>query len=216
SRLRSLPAEVSLHRCLLPQVSGPCRALIPRYYYDRDVQRCRFFYYGGCQGNANNFASLEGCERACGRIPRVPRLCRLPGCGGPGEHYFFNLSSMACERLGSGGCPGGHNRFPDPQTCAAFCTPVKSPTFCYSPPEGGLCSANVTRYYFHWQSRSCQTFVYTGCGGNENNFVSLRDCTRVCVKALKQKLRKLPWLSSAPKEPTRPTRAVEGRRHGGN
>uniref|UniRef100_A0A8C7BFG4 BPTI/Kunitz inhibitor domain-containing protein n=1 Tax=Neovison vison TaxID=452646 RepID=A0A8C7BFG4_NEOVI len=54
--------------CLQPQDEGPCRALLRRYYYDRSTQSCRLFYYGGCEGNANNFETLEDCNEACWRI----------------------------------------------------------------------------------------------------------------------------------------------------
>lgn len=58
----------NLEICLLPLERGPCRALIPRYYYDRNRQRCRKFKYGGCLGNANNFHSRDLCEHTCGNI----------------------------------------------------------------------------------------------------------------------------------------------------
>uniref|UniRef100_A0A914XAN7 BPTI/Kunitz inhibitor domain-containing protein n=1 Tax=Plectus sambesii TaxID=2011161 RepID=A0A914XAN7_9BILA len=53
--------------CLLPRREGPCRARIPRFYYNAREQRCATFYYGGCQGNANNFESYEECEYRCRR-----------------------------------------------------------------------------------------------------------------------------------------------------
>ncbi|XP_043365230.1 kappaPI-actitoxin-Ael3a-like isoform X2 [Dermochelys coriacea] len=64
--------------CLLPPEEGPCRALIPRWYYDRYTQTCQEFSYGGCQGNANNFRSLERCEKSCWMIRTMP---------GVGTHY---------------------------------------------------------------------------------------------------------------------------------
>ena len=54
--------------CLLPLDDGPCRARIPSYYYDRYTQSCREFMYGGCEGNANNFETLEACNEACWKI----------------------------------------------------------------------------------------------------------------------------------------------------
>ncbi|KAA3672025.1 uncharacterized protein DEA37_0012962 [Paragonimus westermani] len=33
-------------------------------------------------------------------------------------------------------------------------------------------------------NRRCETFVYSGCGGNGNRFDTLKDCTDLCtVKA---------------------------------
>lgn len=185
--------------CLLPPDEGPCRARIPSYYYDRYTQSCRKFMYGGCEGNDNNFETWEACDEACWRIEKVPKICRLEvsegQCGEPREEYFFNLSSMTCEKFLSGRCHSNENRFPDEATCMGFCAPKKSPSFCYSPKDEGLCSANVTRYYFNPRHKACEAFTYTGCGGNENNFINMKDCKHVCVKALKkEKNKKMPKL----------------------
>lgn len=67
-KLLSLFTAPNQEVCLLPPKEGPCRALIPRWYYDRYTQTCQEFTYGGCQGNANNFRSLESCEKSCWMI----------------------------------------------------------------------------------------------------------------------------------------------------
>ncbi|XP_012612632.1 tissue factor pathway inhibitor 2 [Microcebus murinus] len=185
--------------CLLPLDEGPCRAQVPSYYYDRYTQSCRQFMYGGCEGNANNFETWEACDDACWRIDKVPKVCRLEvsenRCGESIEEYFFNLTSMTCEKFLFGGCQPNENRFPDETTCMSFCAPKKSPSFCYSPKDEGICSANVTRYYFNPRHKACEAFTYTGCGGNENNFVNKKDCKHVCAKALKkEKNKKMPRL----------------------
>ncbi len=36
-----------------------------RFYFDIDTGRCEHFEYGGCQGNANNFETLQECEEMC-------------------------------------------------------------------------------------------------------------------------------------------------------
>ncbi|KAF6086995.1 tissue factor pathway inhibitor 2 [Phyllostomus discolor] len=180
--------------CLLPPEVGPCRALVPSFYYSRYTQTCRQFMYGGCEGNANNFETKEACEEACWKIEKVPKICRLDvsdgQCEQPRGDYFFNLSSMACEKFVSGGCHRSGNQFPDEATCRDFCTPRKRPSYCYSPKDEGLCSANVTRYYFNPRHRDCEAFTYTGCGGNNNNFINMKDCKRVCVKALGKRINK--------------------------
>lgn len=184
--------------CLLPPDEGPCRARIPSYYYDRYTQSCRQFMYGGCEGNANNFETWAACDEACWRIEKVPKICRLEvtegQCEESGEEYFFNLSSMTCEKFVSGRCHSNENRFPDEATCMGFCVPRRSPSFCYSPKDEGLCSANMTRYYFNPRHKACEAFTYTGCGGNNNNFVNMKACKQVCIKALKKGKKKVPKL----------------------
>ena len=52
-------------RCCLPKKVGPCKASIPRYYYNKDTEQCEAFTYGGCKGNRNNFKTLKQCNRVC-------------------------------------------------------------------------------------------------------------------------------------------------------
>ncbi len=57
--------------CSLPFDSGPCDAAIPRYAAV-DGQ-CVLVSYGGCEGNENNFTSLEECLKVCeGRPGALP------------------------------------------------------------------------------------------------------------------------------------------------
>ena len=51
--------------CLLGKESGPCKAAIVRWYYSVGDAACRQFYYGGCDGNGNNFGSSEECSKHC-------------------------------------------------------------------------------------------------------------------------------------------------------
>ena len=46
-------------------MTGPCRAHRPRFYFDDEKKICRIFFYGGCGGNDNNFATLKECSAAC-------------------------------------------------------------------------------------------------------------------------------------------------------
>lgn len=182
--------------CLLPQQDGPCRALHSRYFYNRASQSCEHFYYGGCYGNANNFETLDACNDACWRIEKVPKICRIDvgteKCGVSSNEYFFDLVSMTCKKYSSGGCVKNDNRFPNRKSCEKFCLPKRAPSFCYEPKDEGLCAANVTRYYFNARYKECETFRYTACGGNNNNFVSMEDCERVCAKVLKEQNKKKP------------------------
>ncbi|MEQ2298856.1 hypothetical protein AMECASPLE_009599, partial [Ameca splendens] len=51
--------------CHLPEAPGPCRGLVKRFFFDSEIQQCKHFYYGGCFGNANNFRSMDQCQRRC-------------------------------------------------------------------------------------------------------------------------------------------------------
>ncbi|XP_058032710.1 kunitz/BPTI-like toxin [Ahaetulla prasina] len=57
--------------CYLPKGGGPCRAIIPRFYYNLASKQCEKFTYGGCKGNANNFKTLDQCRYTCMEKPGV-------------------------------------------------------------------------------------------------------------------------------------------------
>ena len=40
-------------------------AYFERFYFDTETQSCQKFVYGGCQGNANNFETIEECQKNC-------------------------------------------------------------------------------------------------------------------------------------------------------
>ncbi|KHJ86859.1 Kunitz/Bovine pancreatic trypsin inhibitor domain protein [Oesophagostomum dentatum] len=52
--------------CSLPVVAGPCTDAYTRYAYNSKKQKCVKFRFGGCEGNANNFETLEDCQSVCG------------------------------------------------------------------------------------------------------------------------------------------------------
>lgn len=54
------------YMCCLEKETGPCEAAMPRYYYDKEAAMCLEFMYGGCEGNQNNFETMEACEEECG------------------------------------------------------------------------------------------------------------------------------------------------------
>lgn len=58
-------------------------------------------------------------------------------------------------------------------------------TVCSLPIQpGNSCRAgettNTVRFYYNLQSRMCQQFSYAGCGGNDNNFATMADCSQFC------------------------------------
>ncbi|CAD6193632.1 unnamed protein product [Caenorhabditis auriculariae] len=87
--------------CLQPLVRGSCQETHVRYYYDMSSDSCRLFEYSGCDGNANNFGSLQDCQRLCildiqkigGSVPTIASTTETP--------------AEPEETLAPGQCPGG-------------------------------------------------------------------------------------------------------------
>ncbi|CAK6431941.1 unnamed protein product [Pipistrellus nathusii] len=71
--------------CLLPSALGSCTDWAPRWYFIASVGRCNRFWYGGCHGNANNFASEEECMSSCRGAQQAPRQPEL-GAAGQSAH----------------------------------------------------------------------------------------------------------------------------------
>nr|CAD7415567.1 unnamed protein product [Timema poppensis] len=53
---------------------------------------------------------------------------------------------------------------------------------CALPPVSGKCLAYMPRYYFDPETKSCTRFVYGGCLGNCNKFISEDKCLEACKK----------------------------------
>ncbi|XP_042656287.1 amyloid-like protein 2 isoform X3 [Tyto alba] len=54
--------------CSQEAMTGPCRAVMPRWYFDSNKRKCIRFIYGGCGGNRNNFESEEYCMAVCKKM----------------------------------------------------------------------------------------------------------------------------------------------------
>ncbi|XP_072541540.1 tissue factor pathway inhibitor a isoform X2 [Salminus brasiliensis] len=219
------------HSCALKKDEGPCKAVKDRFYFDIDTGRCEQFEYGGCQGNANNFESLEQCEEMC-VVKENKSPCHLedePGpCRGLVPRYFFDSKKQECSRFFYGGCFGNANNFKTLKECRDRCQrndteeprrdsnpkeapkpsgapllkpdaltvshtqPLREPRpepnkeftppdFCLSSVERGYCDRLERRYAYNPRVKRCQMFKYSGCGGNKNNFSSKRHCLKTCM-----------------------------------
>lgn len=53
--------------CDLPHTgeNGGCRAMLPRFSFNKETKKCEQIFYGGCGATANNFRKLLDCQNAC-------------------------------------------------------------------------------------------------------------------------------------------------------
>uniref|UniRef100_A0A1I7V9B8 Kunitz/Bovine pancreatic trypsin inhibitor domain protein n=1 Tax=Loa loa TaxID=7209 RepID=A0A1I7V9B8_LOALO len=66
-----------------------------------------------------------------------------------------------------------------------YCCPSHE-QICTLPRKIGNCwrkesKLSVTRYYFDIKTGACRSFNYSGCGGNDNNFLTLDQCHGFCL-----------------------------------
>ncbi|XP_074886688.1 papilin [Buteo buteo] len=87
--------------CLLPSAHGPCMNWTTRWYFVAVVGKCNRFWYGGCHGNKNSFASEEECMRACHNSEGVSPLEHQPSSGtGTLQHQHTGSRSRTGDARG--------------------------------------------------------------------------------------------------------------------
>ncbi|XP_045168888.2 papilin-like [Mercenaria mercenaria] len=174
--------------CELPKISGPCRALMPRWFYNTTSCKCENFNYGGCGANANNFLTKDWCTKNCG-CNQCNAFCDKPADAGPCEaiipRYFYNTKTCQCERFNWGGCGGNSNNFQTSEGCLKACRGFNTcdrpeQPNCLLPKETGPCKALVKRFHYDPLDCKCKKFIYGGCRGNSNNFASSKLCEKAC------------------------------------
>ncbi|XP_076015249.1 amyloid beta (A4) precursor protein b isoform X1 [Genypterus blacodes] len=96
--------EVVRAVCWARADSGPCHAVLERWYFVPHKGRCAPFLFGGCGGNRNNFDSEEYCLAVCSSslptmapspIDAVDRYLESPGDNN--EHGDFQTAKESLE-----------------------------------------------------------------------------------------------------------------------
>ncbi|CAH1797990.1 unnamed protein product, partial [Owenia fusiformis] len=64
-----------------------------KYYYDKEFKRCKLFWYGGCDGNGNNFDDEAACEAKC---LQSKTDCSSIECNGVGETCSMATGAPEC------------------------------------------------------------------------------------------------------------------------
>lgn len=119
------------------------------------------------------------------------------------RHYYYDSSTGACQPFTYGGCLGNKNNYDTAERCLATCTVTVIPgskgrkgsgankptdekrieykDACMVASDSGPCRAAFTMFYFDHSTSSCQYFIYGGCKGNNNRYLTLDDCMARCT-----------------------------------
>uniref|UniRef100_A0A0R3QZN9 BPTI/Kunitz inhibitor domain-containing protein n=1 Tax=Brugia timori TaxID=42155 RepID=A0A0R3QZN9_9BILA len=104
--------------CMQDVNTGKCTEAHLRFFYDRRVNTCRLFYYSGCGGNENNFATEEECQQQC-KSDKAYDEDVSPGSCPYGEPPLGDNAPVICGKdAGSFECPKGYYcRMGPPNVC---------------------------------------------------------------------------------------------------
>ncbi|KAK3098851.1 hypothetical protein FSP39_023736 [Pinctada imbricata] len=58
---------------------------------------------------------------------------------------------------------------------------VRANNTCELPLDEGVCNAYLPRFYYNQTTQTCESYVYGGCFGNSNNFVTEQQCREFCL-----------------------------------
>ncbi|XP_042235106.1 kielin/chordin-like protein isoform X4 [Homarus americanus] len=135
----------------------------------------------------------DGCS-----VPELPPHCKLPpvSTDGPACEDLLNMRmwtydfiSEKCKETVYGGCGRTKNLYETEAECRASCKLVSSlrtyavdtkPEKCFKKHDIGPCFASYVRFAYNAESGQCEEFLYGGCQGNANRFLSLEECQQEC------------------------------------
>ncbi|RUS81901.1 hypothetical protein EGW08_010328, partial [Elysia chlorotica] len=52
---------------------------------------------------------------------------------------------------------------------------------CVWPADPGTCDQAINRFYYDILSQQCLPFIFSGCGGNVNNYYNIEECTSIAL-----------------------------------
>ncbi|VDO28023.1 unnamed protein product [Haemonchus placei] len=163
NKIIGLQTSGSADVCSLPKERGPCDKYELRFYYNAELKECKYFFWGGCQGNKNNFEKVEDCEATCGINQRLPFRTTQGIRITPGN-LSKNDDGSVVERY---------------VYMVSILLPVNR---CLHPKDPGTCRGQFIRWYWDNERKTCDVFTYTGCQGNGNNYASREECLAICHK----------------------------------
>ncbi|GAA6233372.1 kunitz-type protease inhibitor 2 [Lates japonicus] len=117
-------------------------------------------------------------------------------CRAAFQHWYYNSQTGDCQSFIYGGCKGNKNNYVNKESCMATCTVSVVPSSkkssgddglsqrykdeCMATPDPGPCRAAFPRFYYDFDTGTCQSFMYGGCRGNKNSYGTEEECLNSC------------------------------------
>ncbi|XP_037330187.1 kunitz-type protease inhibitor 2-like [Pungitius pungitius] len=127
----------------------------------------------------------------CGAEPEVGP------CRAAFQHWYYNSETGTCQSFIYGGCKGNKNNYNSKERCMATCAVRVLPSSekvvaddddmsseyregCMVTSDPGLCRAAFPMFYYDVKAATCRSFIYGGCGGNQNRYSTMEECVSRC------------------------------------
>uniref|UniRef100_A0A914VMQ5 BPTI/Kunitz inhibitor domain-containing protein n=1 Tax=Plectus sambesii TaxID=2011161 RepID=A0A914VMQ5_9BILA len=158
--------------CSLPHDSGTkCSSgdAGQAWYFNPSAAACLPFEYHGCAGSLNRFGTQQECAESC-----FESLCPV------GQPKMDDGRLIACSIDAQ--CDNGYN-------CVSPRYGGDNITICCPQPEalcnlpadpGSPCGTPHLRYRFDHIINGCKHYLYYGCGGSQNSFLTEAHCQAFC------------------------------------
>ncbi|XP_018617138.1 WAP, Kazal, immunoglobulin, Kunitz and NTR domain-containing protein 2 [Scleropages formosus] len=154
--------DAGIYTCTAKNAGGSIQAHFPLSVVHKDLFKKEDLK------NATNFPADE-----CLKMPDQE------DCGEERMSWYYDAKKNNCFTFTYGNCNNNMNHFDTYESCMLFCgAELAHP--CGLPSLQGPCKAYEPRWAYSNLLKQCQSFIYGGCGGNENNFESKEACEEVC------------------------------------
>uniref|UniRef100_A0A158P873 Kunitz/Bovine pancreatic trypsin inhibitor domain protein n=1 Tax=Angiostrongylus cantonensis TaxID=6313 RepID=A0A158P873_ANGCA len=181
------------NKCEQPVRTGVGPSSLPRWYFDPTARECLPFLFRGFQGNQNNFENFSQCQLTCNDRPEQFFFKERPLGGMNGSlpqvfscclsyhvelRQYSTVTILTCSEL----CLDNFTQ------CVFSEFSGKRPTACDLPVISGHGNRFISRFFFSNDYGQCLHFIYSGEGGNSNNFANIHDCHQTCMRTKNQYL----------------------------
>ncbi|XP_068624296.1 kunitz-type serine protease inhibitor A-like [Battus philenor] len=154
-------------------------------------------FFSKCDANTTSKTTIKTTTFSDLVFHDLEILCKLQpnsfDCDGSGyrtPYYYYDVKMEDCKSAFFGNhCPYNTNMFKSLKDCHNSCRvsgrvmidyKVPNKVFCRMQPDFGYCNSYQPMWYYDMSTKRCRGFSYSGCGGNQNRFVTSRQCNKVC------------------------------------